>query len=116
MGFMMVARDFAAFICVTPLSQSITVAEFASQQEADVRAVISRNTEGWVKFDAAEIASTYSDDSTWQNPFGVRITGPVRLEQFLKRLFARPGFRAAEDTSPPTIQQVRLLGPDTAVV
>jgi len=113
---MITVRNLAALIGALLLAQSISTTAFANQQETEVRALISRNIEGWLKFDSAEIASTYADDATWQNPFGVRITGPIRLEQFLKRLFARPGFRAAKDTSPPTIQQVRLLGPDTAVV
>jgi uncharacterized protein (TIGR02246 family) len=113
---MMTPRNLAALIGVTLLAPSIPLAAFANQQETAVRALISRNIEGWAKFDPAEIAGTYSVDATWQNPFGVRITGPVRLEQFLKRLFARPGFRAAKDTSPPAIQQVRLLGPDAAAV
>lgn len=106
----------AAFIILLLFAQSFPVVSRASQQETEVRALISRNIEGWARFDPAEIASTYSDDATWQNPFGVRITNPAQLEQFLKRLFARPGFRAAKDTSPPVIQQVRLLGADTAVV
>jgi len=113
---MMTAGNLTAFIGVVLLAQGVAVAAFANQRETEVRALISRNLEGWAKFDPAEIAGTYADDATWQNPFGVRITGPVQLEKFLKRLFARPGFRAAKDTSPPAIQQVRLLGPDTAVV
>jgi uncharacterized protein (TIGR02246 family) len=113
---MRAVRNLATLIGLVLLAQSASSAAFANQQETEVRALISRNIEGWAKFDPAEIASTYADDATWQNPFGVRITGPVRLALFLKRLFARPGFRAAKDTSPPAIQQIRLLGPGTAVV
>ena len=113
---MITVRNLATLIGLVLLAQSASFAAFANQQETEVRSLISRNIEGWLKFDSAEIASAYADDATWQNLFGVRITGPVRLEQFPKRLFARPGFRAAKDTSPPTIQQVRLLGTDTAVV
>jgi uncharacterized protein (TIGR02246 family) len=75
-----------------------------------------RNIEGWARFDADEVASTYAPDATWQNPFGVRLHGPGQLHAFLLRLFARPGYRAAKDTSPPTIQAIRMLGPDAAAV
>ena len=112
---MITVRNLATLIGLVLLAQSASFAAFANQQETEVRSLISRNIEGWLKFDPAEIASAYADDATWQSPSGVRITGPVR-QQFPKRLFARPGFRAAKDTSPPTIQQVRLLGPDTAAV
>jgi uncharacterized protein (TIGR02246 family) len=86
----------------------------AADPEAEVRAVVMRNIEGWTRFDADEVASTYAPDATWQNPFGVRLHGPGQLHDFLIHLFARPGYRAAKDTSPPTIQEIRMLGPDAA--
>jgi uncharacterized protein (TIGR02246 family) len=81
-----------------------------------VRALVARNIEGWSRYDAALVASTYADDATWQNPFGVRLQGPAKIKAFLDRLFSRAGYRAAKDTRPPTVQAVRFLGPDVAVV
>jgi uncharacterized protein (TIGR02246 family) len=88
----------------------------AADGDPALRAVIARNIEGWTKYDADEVASTYAPDAIWQNPFGVRLQGPKQLKAFLVRLFARPGFRSAKDTSAPAVQAVRMLGPDTAVV
>jgi uncharacterized protein (TIGR02246 family) len=89
---------------------------YASGPEDEVRAVVARNIDGWAKFDSAEVASTYADEATWQNPFGVRLQGPTQIKAFIDRLFKRAGYRAAKDTSPATIQAVRLIGPDVAVV
>jgi uncharacterized protein (TIGR02246 family) len=91
-------------------------AAHATDPEAAVRATIARNIDGWSKYDADEIAGTYAPDAIWQNPFGVRLQGPKQLKSFLIRLFARPGFRAGKDTSAPSVQAVRMLGPDAAVV
>ena len=113
----MVLRRFAqrslAAIC---LLAPATAAAQAAGPEDQVRAVVARNIDGWSKFDADEIAGTYAPDATWQNPFGVRLQGPKQLRAFLIHLFARPGFRAAKDTSAPAVQSVRMLGPDAAVV
>jgi uncharacterized protein (TIGR02246 family) len=91
-------------------------AAYAAGTEDEVRATIARNIDGWSKYDADEIAGTYAPDATWQNPFGVRLQGPQQIKSFLVRLFARPGYLAAKDTSPPAVQAVRMLGPDAAVV
>jgi uncharacterized protein (TIGR02246 family) len=81
-----------------------------------VRALIARNIDGWAKYDSSAVANTYSDDATWQNPFGVRLHGTKQIKDFLTRLFARAGFRTGKDTSAPKIDAVRMLGPDVAVV
>ncbi len=84
--------------------------------EAAVRAVMQREIDGWAKFDAAEVASCYTPDTIWQNPFGVRIHGRDQLQQFLVRLFKRPGYRSAKDTSAPRITDIRILSPTSAAV
>lgn len=88
----------------------------AGGEEAAVRAVAMREIDGWAKFDAAQVASCYTADATWQNPFGVRIHSRADLEKFLTKLFQRPGYRSAKDTSPPTITDIHLLSSTSAVV
>ncbi len=87
-----------------------------SSDEAAIRAVIARETEGWSKFDAHEVASNFTEDAIWQNPFGVRLHGSKQLETFLTGLMSRPGYRAGKDTSPATILDLRITSPTTATV
>jgi uncharacterized protein (TIGR02246 family) len=103
-------------LLVTCLVLAISNGAYASGPEADVRALIARNIDGWARYDATGVASTYAGDATWQNPFGVRLHGPGQIKDFLTHLFARPGFRSGKDTSAPKIDAVRMLGPDVAVV
>jgi uncharacterized protein (TIGR02246 family) len=98
------------------LCASVSAQPFVSQDEQAVRSVVERELEGWVKFDAKQIASTYSDDAIWQNPFGVRLHGSAQLEKFLNKLFARPGYRSAKDTVPAKILDVRMTSPTSAAV
>jgi uncharacterized protein (TIGR02246 family) len=110
------SRRLATSLFAASVSIAANAASAAPSEESEVRALVARNINGWSAFDAAKVAGTYTADATWQNPFGVRLTGSKQIEAFLNHLFARPGFRAAKDTSPPAVQQVRLLGPDAAVV
>jgi uncharacterized protein (TIGR02246 family) len=87
-----------------------------SSDETAVRAVAARETAAWLKYDPKEIASLYTADAIWQNPFGVRLQGSAELEKFLTRLFARPGYRAAKDTEEAKILDVRFPSPTVAVV
>jgi uncharacterized protein (TIGR02246 family) len=87
-----------------------------STDEAAIRAVIARETEGWDRFDAKEVVSTYTDDVIWQNPFGVRIHGTADMEKFLTDLLARPGYRAGKSTTPAKILDLRLTSSTTAAV
>jgi uncharacterized protein (TIGR02246 family) len=84
--------------------------------EAAIRAVLAREAEGWNKFDPKQVASIFTEDVIWQNPFGVRLHGKAELEKFLTDLLARPGFRAGKSTSPVTILDLRLTSPTTAAV
>jgi uncharacterized protein (TIGR02246 family) len=87
-----------------------------STDEAAIRAVVAREIEGWDKFDAKEVVSTYTDDVIWQNPFGVRIHGKAEMEKFLSDLLARPGYRAGKSTVPEKVLDLHLTSPTTAVV
>jgi uncharacterized protein (TIGR02246 family) len=87
-----------------------------SRDEADVRAVLAQETEGWNQFDAKKVASTFTSDAIWQNPFGVRLHGAAEIEKFLTDLLARPGYRAGKDTAPTRILDVRITSPITAAV
>lgn len=87
-----------------------------SSDEAAIRAVLARETEGWDKFDPKEVVSTYSDDCIFQNPFGVRLHGRAELEKFLTDLLARPGYRAGKSTVPIKILDLHFTSPTTAVV
>jgi uncharacterized protein (TIGR02246 family) len=84
--------------------------------QEQVRAVIQHEIDGWAKFDAKMVASNFTDDAIWQNPFGVRLHGSAQLERFLTNLFARPGYRSATDTEAPKILDIRMQSPDVAVV
>jgi len=87
-----------------------------STDETAIRAVLARETEGWDKFEPKEVASTFTEDAIWQNPFGVRLHGSAEIEKFLTDLMARPGFRAGQSTSPTKILDLRLTSPTTAAV
>jgi uncharacterized protein (TIGR02246 family) len=87
-----------------------------SGDEAEIRAVLTRETDGWNQFDAKKVASTFTADAIWQNPFGVRLHGAAQIETFLTGLMARPGYRAGKDTAPTQILDLRLTSPTTAAV
>jgi uncharacterized protein (TIGR02246 family) len=87
-----------------------------TSEEAAVLAAVTKNIDAWASYDADKVANSYAPDVTWQNPFGVRIHGRAELKSFLTNLFARPGFRSGKDTSAPAVQDVRLTGPDAAIV
>lgn len=87
-----------------------------AKDEAAIRAVLAQETEGWNKFDPEEVASTFTPDAIWQNPFGVRLHGRTEIKAFLTGLMSRPGFRAGQSTVPTTILDLRLTSPTTAAV
>ena len=87
-----------------------------SSDEAAVRAVIARETQGWDKFDPKQVASVFTVDALWQNPFGVRLHGRAEIEKFLTDLLARPGYRAGKDTNPTRILDLRFTSPTSAAV
>jgi uncharacterized protein (TIGR02246 family) len=84
--------------------------------EQQVRAVIQQEINAWAKYDAKAVASVYTEDAIWQNPFGVRLHGSAQLERFLTNLFSSPAYRSATDTSDPKIIDVRFPSQDVAVV
>jgi uncharacterized protein (TIGR02246 family) len=87
-----------------------------SDDEAAIRAVTLHEIEGWSKFDAVQVASCFTVDTTWQNPFGVRIHSRAELQRFLTNLFQRPGYRSAKETMAPRITDIHILSPTSAVV
>jgi uncharacterized protein (TIGR02246 family) len=87
-----------------------------ASDESDVRAVVASEIEGWSTYDAKKVASVFTSDCIWQNPFGVRLHGSAQLEKFLTSLFKRPGYRSAKDTSAPKILDLRFSSPNVAVV
>jgi len=106
----------SVWLCVLVLGFAGEAYAQSSPDEVAVRAVIDRELQGWAKFDPEIVASCYTTDTTWQNPFGVRIHSRAELTRFLKNLFQRPGYRSAKDTAPPKITDVRVLSPTSAVV
>lgn len=103
-----------AVFCTTLAAAAQSAAP--SADETAVRAVAAREIDGWTQFDAAQIASCYTADTTWQNPFGVRIHSSADLQKFLTKLFQSPGYRSAKDTVAPHITEVHILSPTSAVV
>ncbi len=102
-------------LSITALALALQFSEAQqSSDEAAIRAVLARETEGWAKFDAKMVASVFTENVIWQNPFGVRIHGKLEFEKFLTNLLARPGYRAGEDTSPTTILDIRLTSSTSA--
>jgi len=106
-------------IVVAALSMALSVSAqsaSAAGDEAAVRAVWTHEMEGWQKFDHAQVASCFTVDTTWQNPFGVRLHSRADLDKFLTNLFERPGYRSAKETAAPHITDIHILSPTSAVV
>lgn len=107
--------SFALFVAVALMPLAGARGQ-QSPDEAAIRAVLARETDGWNRFDPKEVASTFTDDLVWQNPFGVRLHGKAEFEKFLTDLLARPGYRAGQSTVPTTILDLRMTSPTTAAV
>ena len=73
-------------------------AQQQSSADVAIRSVLARETDGWNKFDAGQVASTSTTDAVWQSPFGVRLHGQAVILKFLTELLARPGYRAGTST------------------
>ena len=86
----------------------------SSSDEAAIRRLIAQETEAWQGFDAEKVASTFTNDAIWQNPFGVRLHGKTQIQKFLTDLMSRPGYRAGKDTSSRQILDLRLTSSTTA--
>lgn len=87
-----------------------------ASDEDSVRAVFNGEAAAWARFDAKGVASFYTPDATWQNPFGVRIHSSADLEKFLTHLFQRPGYRAQKEVELPKITDIHFPSPTVAVV
>jgi uncharacterized protein (TIGR02246 family) len=91
-------------------------AQTSLKAEDAVRRVVAQETAAWAGYDAKGVASLYTTDAIWQNPFGVRLHGSAELEKFLDSLFQRPGYRSAKDTVAPKIADLRFPSPNVAIV
>ena len=111
----MIRRPILLTIAILALALQTAYSQ-QSTDEAAIRTVLARETEGWDKFEPKTVASTFTQDAIWQNPFGVRLHGSAEIEKFLTDLMARPGFRAGKSTSPTKILDLRLTSPTTASV
>jgi uncharacterized protein (TIGR02246 family) len=107
---------FALSVALLFLPPLCALGQQPSSEEAAIRSVLARETDGWNTFNATEVASTYTEDVIWQNPFGVRLHGRKEVETFLTDLLARPGYRAGTSTTPIKILDLRLTSPTTAAV
>ncbi len=97
----------AAMSCYAPLAAH-------ADAQADVRAVVQRVEDGYNAYDAKQVASAYTPDALWQNPFGVRLHGNGEIEKFLIRLFNRPGYRSGKNTSKLSVE-IHFVSPTVAV-
>jgi len=107
-------RSITAALAILVLLLCCSTAQ-ASDEDA-VRAVFNGEAAAWARFDAKAVASFYTPDATWQNPFGVRFHNSADLEKFLTRLFQRPGYRAQKEVHPPKITDIHFPSPTVAVV
>lgn len=103
-------------VALVAFTLGISCAKAATSDEDAVRAVAAKETAAWLKYDPKAVASLYTADAIWQNPFGVRIHGSAQLEKFLTNLFARPGYRSAKDTSAAKVIDIRFPAPNVAVL
>jgi uncharacterized protein (TIGR02246 family) len=101
-----------AFLCVS--TQNIHAQ--SSPDETAIRTLLAQENEGWQMFNAEEVASKFTSDAIWQNPFGVRLHGKTEIHKFLGDLMSRPGYRAGKDTSSKKILDLRLTSATTAAV
>lgn len=84
----------------------------AVDSSAAVRAVLQQLYDAWAAYDADALAALYAEDATVVMP-GVFHRGRPAIRDYLAAAFAGPlhGSRAVDEP-----QDIRLLGPDTAIV
>jgi uncharacterized protein (TIGR02246 family) len=92
----------------------LTAGAARADDSADVRASVEALIGSWAAFDSAGVASHYTDDAIWQNPFGVRLRGTRELKAFLDNLFRRPGYRSGKDVAPAKVTDIRIVAPGVA--
>jgi uncharacterized protein (TIGR02246 family) len=106
-----------ALIGFVTILVSIAAGAQAVASDADaVRSAIRKEIAAWSNYDAHQIASLYTSDATWQNPFGARVHSSAELEKVLTMLFQRPAYRAAKDTEEAKIIDLHFPSPTVAVV
>jgi len=92
----------------------LTASVVRADAKADVLAVLNREEDGYNSYDAKGVAGLFATDADWWNPFGVHLAGRSEIEAFLTRLFARPAYRSAKNTSQ-IVFEIKFLNADVAV-
>lgn len=89
----------------------------SSSPETDkvaIQQVISNWDRAWKIKDPVLAARDYAKDADWTNAFGMTRKGQAQIEATLKDVFALPFVMAGESST--SQQEIRFLGPDTALV
>ncbi|MDJ0654321.1 MAG: SgcJ/EcaC family oxidoreductase [Xanthomonadales bacterium] len=81
----------------------------------DVLRIFDSWNQGWANRDVELAVQDYADDADWTNAFGDRFQGKPALTEGLRLIFGLD-FVMAGDSAQNEYQDVRFLGPDTAVV
>ena len=98
---------------ISPVLGALAAASADPREEQAIRAVLARFYEGWNTHDADKMVSAYADDIDHINVFGEWHKGKADIKQDLVRLHAGPAKNSHKD---PTIEKMRFLKPDVAVV
>jgi len=93
---------------------AVAASPVRADAKADVLTVLNREEGGYDSSDAKTVAAQFSGDADWWNPFGVHLVGRSEIERFLTKLFTRPGYRSAKNSSK-IVFEVRFLREDVAV-
>lgn len=85
-----------------------------SRDQAAIQAAIVRWDHAWESKDAVLAARDYAEDADWTNAFGMIRKGRSAIQATLTEVFALPFVMAG--SSETVGQEIRFLGPDTALV
>ncbi|MFI5397029.1 MAG: YybH family protein [Candidatus Binatia bacterium] len=106
---------FAAFVAVMVVALPLRAeqARTRSTDEAAIRNLYASYDASWNKADLKAMGALWAEDADHVEPDGRMITGRAALEQDLAKRFATDlrGTRSAQ-----TVEAVRLIKPDVAVV
>jgi uncharacterized protein (TIGR02246 family) len=108
-------RKFGAFVAVMVVALPLRAeqARTRSTDEAAIRNLYASYDTSWNKADLKAMGALWAEDADHVEPDGRMITGRAALEQDLAKRFATDlrGTRSAQ-----TVEAVRLIKPDVAVV
>lgn len=114
LGLVITVAGFASAQAGAPApKQAATVQAGTAEDEAAVRAIVNHWQQSWENFDASVLAGDYAEDADWQNAFGVRLKGGVKIVDFVSKVVKRPAVQGRHTTwGEPTVRFVR---PDVAL-